>query len=239
MPNENRIRIKGWEKFQHYKNRKPPWIKLYRDLIDDMEFYSLSGDAAKTLILLWVIASEADGYLPDITVLAFRLRMDSKKCKSLLSELKHYLDSDVLAECLQDATPERERETERETETKEKAPKGAALHDLVVSEIKWPADCDQEVKGLFLEFLAERRDKRHYVTERAIAGLFRSLAGFTKSEQVEALNKAIAGGHQGLNPKKAFNFNKGNPVQNAATLPTTAELQAGEGVITNEDELPF
>ena len=108
------IKIKGWEKFQHYKNRKPPWIKLYRDLIDDMEFYALSGDAAKTLVLLWVIASEADGYLPDIKVLAFRLRIDDKKCKKLLSELNHYIDSGMLANCMQDATPERERETETE-----------------------------------------------------------------------------------------------------------------------------
>jgi len=120
MSENDRIRIKGWEKFQHYKNRKPPWIKLYRDLIDDMEFYALSGDAAKTLVLLWVIASEADGYLPDIKVLAFRLRITENKCKSMLSELKHYLDITMLADCLHDATPEKEREVEKETKKRKK-----------------------------------------------------------------------------------------------------------------------
>jgi hypothetical protein len=31
------IRIKNWAQFQHFKDRKPPWVKLYRDLLDDME----------------------------------------------------------------------------------------------------------------------------------------------------------------------------------------------------------
>jgi len=27
------IALQGWEKFQHYKDRDPPWVKLYRDLL--------------------------------------------------------------------------------------------------------------------------------------------------------------------------------------------------------------
>lgn len=27
------ISVVGWEKFQHYKDRDPPWVKLYRDLL--------------------------------------------------------------------------------------------------------------------------------------------------------------------------------------------------------------
>jgi hypothetical protein len=27
------ISVNGWEKFQHYKDRDPPWIKLYRDIL--------------------------------------------------------------------------------------------------------------------------------------------------------------------------------------------------------------
>ena len=86
-----------------------------------------------------------------------------------------------------------------------KPPKGATIHDSVVSGIKWPAECDQEIKEAFLDFLAERRDKRHYVTERALKALFKSLQGFSKEEQMEAINKAISGGHQSLYPKKSHN----------------------------------
>jgi hypothetical protein len=27
------IALKGWDRFQHYKDRDPPWVKLYRDLL--------------------------------------------------------------------------------------------------------------------------------------------------------------------------------------------------------------
>jgi hypothetical protein len=60
------MKIKNWKKLQHYKDRKPPWIKLYRDLLDDPEWHELSGDDAKHLIMLWLIASEDEnGVLPD------------------------------------------------------------------------------------------------------------------------------------------------------------------------------
>jgi len=112
------LRIKNWEKFQHYKHRKPPWIKLYRDLLEDKQWNELSGDAAKCLIMLWMIASESEGYLPDIEVLAFRLRRSEKEVKSLLSECYHWIEDDasvMLATCEQDATSEKRR-VEAETE---------------------------------------------------------------------------------------------------------------------------
>lgn len=104
------MKVKNWEKFQHYKNRRPPWIKLYRELLDDPQFFALSGDAVKALIMIWLIASEDDGNLPDSETLAWRLRVDSKALDSSLSELKHYIASDTLALCYQDAIPERETE---------------------------------------------------------------------------------------------------------------------------------
>lgn len=110
------IRVKNWERFQHYKNRRPPWIKLYRDLLDDPHWHALSGDASKLLSMCWLIASDMpqlDGTLPDLETLAFRCRITNKKTAELLSELKHFIifDAiDVLARCLQDAIPETERE---------------------------------------------------------------------------------------------------------------------------------
>ena len=28
-------RVKNWSKFQHYKNRNPPWIRLHVEILDD------------------------------------------------------------------------------------------------------------------------------------------------------------------------------------------------------------
>jgi len=115
------MRIKNWEKFQHYKDRRPPWIKLYRDLLDKRDFGLLSGDAAKHLIMLWLIASESDdGELPGIDDLAYRLRITPQKMTKSISELSQWVESDAsntLAPCQQHACSETETETERERET--------------------------------------------------------------------------------------------------------------------------
>lgn len=69
------IRIHNWDRFQHYKKRNPPWIRLYRDLIDRPEYRQLSDAAARLLVELWLLASEFEpgGTIPmDIALLAWR-----------------------------------------------------------------------------------------------------------------------------------------------------------------------
>ena len=76
-------KIKNWHKFQHFKDRKPPWVKLYRDLLDDIDWHELDSKAAKVLVMLWLIASEEDGQIPEIKRLAFRLRISEKDTSEL------------------------------------------------------------------------------------------------------------------------------------------------------------
>ena len=109
--------IKNWTKFQHFKDRRPPWIKLYRDLLDDLEWHQLDPQAAKTLVMLWLIASESDGNLPEIKTLAFRLRMSEKDVLTCVNKLSHWLDQvDIkpISQRYQDDLPETETETEIE-----------------------------------------------------------------------------------------------------------------------------
>ena len=110
-------RIKNWHKFQHYKHRDPPWIKLHRGLLNDPEWFALSGDASKMLACCWLLASEHDGELPPVKTMAFRLRMTERRVTELISQLDHWLEHDaskMLAERKQDATTETETETETE-----------------------------------------------------------------------------------------------------------------------------
>ena len=52
------IVIPNWERFQHYKHRNPPWIKLYRSLLSKDEFLELS-DACKGLLMtIWLAYAE-------------------------------------------------------------------------------------------------------------------------------------------------------------------------------------
>jgi hypothetical protein len=105
-------RIKNWKKFQHFRNRRPPWIKLYRDLLDDDEYWELPGDAARILTLLWLIASEYDGCLPCTKKLAFRLRTTEKAISALLPKLYHWIesvDTVAISPGHQDDIPEKEK----------------------------------------------------------------------------------------------------------------------------------
>jgi hypothetical protein len=114
------MQIKNWKKFQHFKDRKPPWVKLYRDLLDDIEWFELDPKAAKVLIMLWLIASEDEGNIPPVKQLAFRLRMSEKETEVCISKLSHWLeqgDNEVISTRYQDDAPETERETETEIET--------------------------------------------------------------------------------------------------------------------------
>lgn len=88
------IRIKNWKRFQHFRDRRPPWIKLYRDILDDIEWHKLNPGAAKTLVMLWLIASEDDGRLPPLEELAFRLRTTESQVESTVSQLSHWIEQD-------------------------------------------------------------------------------------------------------------------------------------------------
>jgi hypothetical protein len=111
------IRIKNWSKFQHFKDRRPPWVKLYRDLLDDMEWHQLEPRAAKFLVMCWLIASENDGELPEAKTLAFRLRTTERAVLDAIGELSHWLEHDDIAPIsgrYQGDAPETEKSRDKE-----------------------------------------------------------------------------------------------------------------------------
>ena len=59
------LKVKNWTKFQHYKLRNPPWIKLHRSLVADYSFTQLSDTDKAHLILIWLEASNNDGAVPN------------------------------------------------------------------------------------------------------------------------------------------------------------------------------
>ena len=127
-------KIKNWHQFQHFKDRKPPWIKLYRDLLDDVDWHDLDPKAAKNLVMIWLVASEYDGELPDMKTLAFRLRVPENEAKSIVSKLSHWLiqtDISAISERYQvdSLEIETEKETERDVERKRETKRASRLPD--------------------------------------------------------------------------------------------------------------
>ena len=150
-------RVKSWAKFQHFKDRRPPWIKLYRDLLDDKEWHKLDPVAAKFLVMFWLIASEDEGNLPDINTLAFRLRVEESDIDNAISHLSHWLeqvDITVISDRYQNDTPE--RETERETDTPAAPVSAPKKNSSSKREIKTPLPADFGVSKAVREWAAEK-----------------------------------------------------------------------------------
>jgi hypothetical protein len=167
------MRIKNWDRFQHFKDRKPIWIKLYRDLLDDLNWHELDPKSAKALVMIWLIASEELGILPETKTLAFRLRMSEKETKEVVTRLSSWLEQDdinAISEGYQDDMPEKRRE-ETKKEKEIEAPEG-------VSQQVWDS------------FVKQRKSKKAQVTDLVINGIKKEAdkAGWTMDM---ALNEII------------------------------------------------
>jgi len=199
------MKIKNWSKFQHFKDRKPPWVKLYRDVLDDIEWYELDPLASKVLVMCWLIASEDDGCLPNSKTLAFRLRMSEKQTIDCLNKLSHWMEQDdinLISEQYQsdslETETETETETERETETKKEKEKKATI-------VATPDGVSQSVWD---EFIVHRKAKKAKVTELVIEGIAKEAvkAGWSLED---ALKETIVRNWQSFKadwvaPKQAF-----------------------------------
>jgi len=119
-------KINNWKKFQHYKDRNPPWIKLHQSMLDDEKFMCLQDDSKLQLIMLFLLAARVDNKIcGDEKFLRNRLGIENVNLEPLISSgfLSVYdTASNVIADCVQDACVETEteaykEETEAEAET--------------------------------------------------------------------------------------------------------------------------
>lgn len=59
------LSIKNFEKYQHYKDRNPPWVKLYWDILSDDKFVMLDLYERGLYCHLILLASRHGNYIPD------------------------------------------------------------------------------------------------------------------------------------------------------------------------------
>lgn len=163
-------KVKNWSKFQHYKNRCPPWIKLQKELLDDYEFACLPIASKALAPLIWLLASETtEGEVStDPVRLAFRLRWSVEDVTAGLKPLidKGFLvcASDTLATCLQVAVPETEGEAEGEREKEPNPPAAAAFDFKAELFANWKA-MPGSGGGAFLNKLFKDHKPEHRVVE--------------------------------------------------------------------------
>lgn len=208
-----RLVPKDWSRFQHYKNRRPPWIKLHRELLDDRDFMSMSLAGKALAPLVWLLASESEDGTVDSTMLAWRLRWQQSDIDDALKSLCDaglLLDaSTMLAPCLQHAIPEERRDRERDRDRPEE--KGASVPGLFglsghvpdksghsgqkqqrVAER--PDDVPQE---LWDDWIAYRRSKKAPFSESALKAMRREAEKDDLKLQ-DAIQATMSAGWQGF-----------------------------------------
>jgi len=136
------ISIRNYEKYQHYKDRRPPWIKLYNDLLEDYDFIILPDDSKFHLIGMMLLASRNDNQIPHnldfiSSQLGAKSEVNLKQLKKFLLFSKGRNASTTIADDKQNDALETETETEtyrEETEREKKTLKTSFAEFVTLTE---------------------------------------------------------------------------------------------------------
>lgn len=126
------LRVRNWERFQHYKNRRPPWIKLHVETLDDYELMHLDNDAQLVYERLLLLAARTDNNIShDPEWIGGQIVQDPRVVQAAVATListgflsvagRKRSASKAIAARKQSADPEAEQkaETEEEPETEQ------------------------------------------------------------------------------------------------------------------------
>jgi hypothetical protein len=116
--------VKNWSRHQHFMRRRPTWIKLWHGTMNDRRFGRLPVASRALLPMVWLLASEFDFGIIDLTFddMAHRVRWDEedfgeaiKPCISsgfliygarVQDVIRKMNDKPILSEISSDPTPE-------------------------------------------------------------------------------------------------------------------------------------
>lgn len=187
------IKIKNWKEFQHFKDRSPPWIKLYRENLYRRDIMLLSDRNFKILICFWMLASEdktQEGRLPEISDIAYTLRYTELEIAQAIKDLRGFLEIDdinLISQGYLFDAPETETEGySKEVEKKEKK--------LSKKEVLKPDDVSPQTWD---DFILLRKTKKAPVTETVLKTI-RSEAAKIGWTIEQAMNEMAARGWQGF-----------------------------------------
>lgn len=137
------LSIKNFEKYQHYKNRLPPWIKLHLEILDDADFLKLPDASKWHYIGLLLLASRHENSVRvDLDYIKNRLGLTTKLDLTPRFIKDHLLASDaskrlLLVQNSADSETEKSRdreETETEVDTHDSA---SAVRAQPLSDLEW------------------------------------------------------------------------------------------------------
>jgi len=75
------LEVSNWDKWQTFRKDRgaPPWIKVYRNLLSNEQWVSLSDKEKGQLVSIWILAADKEGKISDNPAMIQRMAMlDSK-----------------------------------------------------------------------------------------------------------------------------------------------------------------
>ena len=116
------LAVRNLNRFQHYRNRRPLWVKLYLSTLRDAEFAALSMASRLVFVFCLLIAADRDNQIPeDAGWLAVEMNLPRKTVANSLAELLaggYLIPASTLANGDGTDLGVTEKETEKETTTK-------------------------------------------------------------------------------------------------------------------------
>jgi hypothetical protein len=130
-----KYQIKNWTKFQHYKDRNPPWIKLHESVLASADWVMLDNDGRVLAIASMLVAAKNDNQID--TSEAGRAYMQRVAYLPSLPDFKPLINCGFLVPCdpemladastckrmLADARPEQRRAETEQSKTEKKTGK--------------------------------------------------------------------------------------------------------------------
>lgn len=120
MSQSEMLRISNWDRWQSYRRDRgqPPWIKVHRQLLRNLEWVELSDAQRGQLVAIWLLAADHDGAVPASPALIQKLCFMSRPPDLNLFIKLGFLESPqggvtVASSRRQDVTPEAEAEAEQ------------------------------------------------------------------------------------------------------------------------------
>lgn len=114
------LTVPDLERWQHYKDRRPPWMKLHLEIFDNYDFTNLPDEAKYHLLGIWLLATQIDNKIPnDASWIARKINANTRINIDRFLEEGHLVvhpASEALAARKQNAIAETEAEAEAEAE---------------------------------------------------------------------------------------------------------------------------
>lgn len=168
------IKITRWDEWQTFRKDRgtPPWIKLYRNLLSNEEWVSLSDSEKGQLVSMWILAADKNGEIPENTKMIQRMAMlDSQPNINKFIELgfmtsdRQPVDNQVVTIPPQLDAPEESRVEESRVETESNFNQSEIDREGIEDgfEVFWKSGIrkvnKKKTKPLFVKFVKSNKEK--------------------------------------------------------------------------------